>query len=201
MWPYVFRAGQCSCNSHCAKMWRVFNLQQWSFKVIIWSMTQWISHLVLRFQRFFFCWETFCPEPPSSSKASCFFGIYFDFSPIANLCRGTQTAPAALLIIKEKSWPICSGSVWGVGAPQQCQFNEASPPKKPILYQTQFGVGDRFSCPSPGPAAFFAFAKLIIITIISFVVSFFFFDIKNWLCQHTYTLISSFIALALPIWQ
>ena len=30
---------------------------------------------------------------------------------------------------------------------------------------------------------FFAFAKLIIITIISFVVSFFFFDIKNWLCQ------------------
>ena len=30
-----------------------------------------------------FCWETFCSEPPSI----CFFGIYFDFSPIANSCR------------------------------------------------------------------------------------------------------------------
>ena len=111
-------------------MWCVFNLQQWSFKVIIWLMTQWISHLVLRFQRFFFCWETFCPEPPSSSKASCFFGIYFDFSPIANLCRGTQTAPAALLIIKEKSWPICSGSVWGVGVLHSNANLTKPPPQK-----------------------------------------------------------------------
>ena len=147
-----------------------------------------------------FCWETFCSEPPST-KASCFFGIYFDFSPIANLCRQGH---------KPQQLCLSSRRNHGQYVPAQCgvlvlhsNVNLTKPPpqRKTISYQTQFGVGDRFSCPSLGPAAFFAFAKLIIITIISFVVSFFFFDIKNWLCQHTYTLISSFIALALPIWQ
>ena len=41
---------------------------------------------------------------------------------------GTQTA-AALLIIKEKSWPICSGSVWGVGV-LHSNANLTKPPLK-----------------------------------------------------------------------
>ena len=146
-----------------------------------------------------FCWETFCSEPPST-KASCFFGIYFDFSPIANLCRQGHK-PQQLCLSSRRNHGQYVPAQCGVLVLHSNANLTKPPPQKTDFVPNPVWSWRSVQLPLSGAGCFFAFAKLIIITIISFVVSFFFFDIKNWLCQHTYTLISSFIALALPIWQ